>query len=73
MGRETEEKQGPASRSMTKPGDTRIVYLQDYTCHDCGHRFIVRQSSPGADEDITLCWECIDLLFGGTPKEKEEH
>ena len=44
------------------------VFLQEYTCHDCGKRFTVRQSAPGVDEDIAFCWECIDILL---PPRKE--
>jgi hypothetical protein len=34
-----------------------------YRCHRCGGRFIVWQGDGEPDEDISLCWGCIDELL----------
>ena len=34
-----------------------------YSCHDCGARFFLMQGTPEPDEDVCLCWDCIDRLF----------
>jgi hypothetical protein len=38
-------------------------YEVHYTCHHCAADFTVMQGEPGQDEDIGLCWDCIDKLF----------
>lgn len=41
-----------------------------YRCHACDATFTLRQHDPRADEDITYCWPCLDVIFssdlGGT-------
>jgi predicted nucleic acid-binding Zn ribbon protein len=34
-----------------------------YICSSCGNAFTVMQAQDGQDEDITLCWDCVDQLF----------
>lgn len=36
-----------------------------YACSRCGLSFILVQYDPEPDEDITLCWDCIDALLDG--------
>ena len=38
-------------------------YPVKYTCRRCGNEFTVMQGDPEPDEDISLCWDCIDLLL----------
>ena len=34
-----------------------------YLCLRCGNYFTVFQGDPEPDEDITICWDCVDALF----------
>lgn len=36
-----------------------------YTCSDCKNPFFLEQGDPAPDEDVRLCWDCIDKLFTG--------
>jgi len=40
-------------------------YSVTCTCHRCHGEFTVKQSSPWEDEDITVCWVCINDVFTG--------
>lgn len=35
-----------------------------YTCRKCGSEFTVMQGDPEPDEDIGLCWTCVELILG---------
>lgn len=35
-----------------------------YTCRRCGSGFTVMQGDPEPDEDIDLCWTCVELILG---------
>ena len=35
-----------------------------YTCRKCGSEFTVMQGDPEPDEDIDVCWTCVDLILG---------
>lgn len=35
-----------------------------YLCHRCSQNFTVMQAQNGHDDDITLCFTCIDEILG---------
>jgi len=35
-----------------------------YLCHDCGGRFFLMQGDDEPDEDVCICWDCIDKMLG---------
>lgn len=35
-----------------------------YLCHDCGGRFYLMQSDDEPDEEVCICWDCIDKMLG---------
>lgn len=39
-------------------------YPVKYTCRRCGSEFTVMQGDPEPDEDIDVCWTCVDLILG---------
>lgn len=40
-----------------------MKYQVTYQCKWCGADFFLDQGDPEPDEDIDMCWACIDLLF----------
>lgn len=34
-----------------------------YRCHDCGKDFFLMQGDPEPDDDVCLCWDCIDIII----------
>lgn len=42
----------------------------EYRCRRCGSGFTVDQGDPEPDEDITLCWSCIDILLAPAREER---
>jgi hypothetical protein len=46
---------------MSELSPERPVPVQ-YPCRRCGGDFTVYQGDPDPDEDITICWVCIDAI-----------
>jgi hypothetical protein len=36
---------------------------EHYTCKVCDAGFILSQGDPEIDEDVDLCWDCLEVIF----------
>lgn len=42
------------------------VFHVRYTCHACDAEFRLRQGDPEPDEEVTLCGDCLNVIFNNS-------